>query len=847
MYTPPLSVSGKMGTVDPARVRLGRIRCLTDTVESLKVGANLPGPICFIPKTLTFEMSELKDSLSILENPKEGAKVMERVSESKPFKITCKGQPLFNSSGGWVKVISPYHQGWLLIQPNSKHLKVTIKVIPPATPATSTPEEATSKKHSEKKEATDWLRAVEQVCTLHFGKQPQLSNQDEEEVQKLRLPPPGWNLEADEELAHFLVQFETSGLSGLGNAAVQGNEHFAKIQASSEEDQIGDMLNPDLEDHYWESDGSQGEHWLRFHMKPGTVIQKFGLLVDSDDGSYLPRRVVVKGGTLGNLTVIATRNFSSIDYDTKELQLFLTPLSTFYEVIEVQFKTCYQGGIDCRIRGVSVMTQATSTIFMNSENLSKDVFTPERIARYPKLQPFQPEQLFYRGLLLKRIAHLLNLDLTYLLPRTKQKVSSKMDAVCLIRQLWPLSSQRNSMIQLILSETSTSSPSRPIIYINRIAAKQHQGDPSKDADCKKTVFNQVMHELKKHTKPSNYNFRWAGHWSQWWECKFIQEGIIDQGGGFRDSLADMADELCPSDPDSEVALPFFIRSPNQSQDSSNVYRDTYIPNPSCSVKDKYFFVGQLMGAMFRSQESLVLSLSQFVWKNLVGEPVSWTRDFVTIDSAEVKFIDSIETMKREKFEDSFEGALKFTTVLSDGETVPLVPGGGEELVTYDNRSKYCKMVKEQRMNENKMQIDAIRQGLVSVIPVELLNLVTWQELELKVCGNPEISVEALKKSTRYDSSLSEGCQTVKIMWEALEKFSNDDRSRFLRFITGRRRLPCTIFIDSAESPNSKLPTSATCSNTLYLPKYKNVDEAVDRLRYAAYNCVAIDTDMTPWD
>lgn len=837
-----------MGTVDPARVRLGRIRCLTDAVECLRAGVEVPGPICFVPKSLTFEISDLKDTLSILENPKEGSKVLEKISDGKTIKLTCRGLPLFNSSGGWVKVLAPYHQGWLLLQPSTKYLKANIKVIPPQNPSTASPDEPANKKHPDKKEPTDWLRAVEQICTLHFGKQPQLSDQDEDEVKKLRIPPPGWNLEADEELAHFLVQFGANGVSGFGaGKGVQGNEYFTKIEASSEEDQIGDMLDPDLEDHYWESDGSQGEHWLRFHIKPGTLIQKFGLLVDSDDGSYLPRRVVVKGGTVGDTKFITTRNFTTTDYNAKDLQLFLTPLNTYYEVIEVYFKSCYQGGIDCRIRGVAITTHTASTIFMESENLSKDVFTLERIARYPKLQPFQPEQLFYRGLLLKRIAHLLNLDLTYLLPRTKHKISSKVDAVCLIRQLWPLSSQRNSLIHLILGETSTSSPSRPVLNINRISAREHLGDPSKDPECKKTVFNQVMHELKKHTKPSSYNYRWAGNWSQWWECKFVQEGIIDQGGGFRDTLADMADELCPSDPDTEVALPLFIRSPNQSQDSSNAYRDTYIPNPGCSLKEKYFFVGQLMGAMFRSQESFILSLSQMVWKQLVGEPVSWTRDFVTIDSAEVKFIESIETMKREKFEDAFQGALKFTTVISNGETVPLMPGGGEELVTYDNRLKYCKLVKEQRMNETKAQIDAIRQGLTTVIPVELLNLITWQELELKVCGNPEISVVALKKSTRYDSSLSESCQTVKIMWEALEKFSDDDRSRFLRFITGRRRLPCTIFIDSAEDDNSKLPTSATCSNTLYLPKYRNVEEAVDRLRYASYNCVAIDTDMTPWD
>lgn len=35
------------------------------------------------------------------------------------------------------------------------------------------------------------------------------------------------------------------------------------------------------------------------------------------------------------------------------------------------------------------------------------------------------------------------------------------------------------------------------------------------------------------------------------------------GGGFRDSLADMAEELCPTEGDVLIPLPFFVRSPNQ--------------------------------------------------------------------------------------------------------------------------------------------------------------------------------------------------------------------------------------------------------------------------------------------
>ena len=230
--------------------------------------------------------------------------------------------------------------------------------------------------------------------------------------------------------------------------------------------------------------------------------------------------------------------------------------------------------------------------------------------------------------------------------------------------------------------------------------------------------------------------------------------------------------------------------------------------------------------------------------DLVGEPVTWTRDFVSVDSAEVKLIDSLETMSKEKF-DAFAGALDYSTVLSNGDTVSLI-GDGEKMVTYEDRLEYCRLVKERRMAESKAQLDAIRDGFTRVVPSDVLTLLTWQELEFKVCGNPEITIEALKKSARYNSGLSESNSRVKMMWEALEKFSNEERSRFLRFITGRRRLPCTIYIETADH-GSKLPTSATCSNTLYLPKYDSVEEAVDRLRYAAYNCVAIDTDLSHWD
>ena len=50
----------------------------------------------------------------------------------------------------------------------------------------------------------------------------------------------------------------------------------------------------------------------------------------------------------------------------------------------------------------------------------------------------------------------------------------------------------------------------------------------------------------------------------------------------------------------------------------------------------------------------------------------------------------------------------------------------------------------------------------------------------------------------YYDDLDESDIRVKYLWEALKLFSNEDRSRFLRFVTGRRRLPAPLVISSGK-------------------------------------------------
>ena len=48
-------------------------------------------------------------------------------------------------------------------------------------------------------------------------------------------------------------------------------------------------------------------------------------------------------------------------------------------------------------------------------------------------------------------------------------------------------------------------------------------------------------------------------------------------------------------------------------------------------------------------------------------------------------------------------------------------------------------------------MNAVRDGMASIIPVPLLSLVTSQHLEQLVCGMPNVSIDVLKKVVRFVS------------------------------------------------------------------------------------------------
>lgn len=61
--------------------------------------------------------------------------------------------------------------------------------------------------------------------------------------------------------------------------------------------------------------------------------------------------------------------------------------------------------------------------------------------------------------------------------------------------------------------------------------------------------------------------------------------------------------------------------------------------------------------------------------------------------------------------------------------------------------------------------------MATIIPIQLLSLFTWQELELNVCGKNKIDIQLLRENTRYQSGFSDEDEHIQMLWRTLESFT----------------------------------------------------------------------------
>lgn len=263
------------------------------------------------------------------------------------------------------------------------------------------------------------------------------------------------------------------------------------------------------------------------------------------------------------------------------------------------------------------------------------------------------------------------------------------------------------------------------------------------------------------------------------------------------------------------------------------------------------YLGALMGMSFRSGILLDLNISRFTWKQVVGEEVN-KDDLRLVDDHFVRQLDEIALKSKAMSEAEFAEEFKDYTmsiILSNDETVDLIPKGKTIPLTKDKVESYCAKALKMRLDESKIQIAALVEGIKETFDRDFLRIISWQFLEYRIMGLNEISIERLKEISGYSNCTVEH-EVVKRFWQVFEGFTNDERIGYLRFVWGRTRLPLkeeehveNHMIELNESWNTNmLPVGRTCFFRLQIPPYETVKKMKNKLMYSINHCRTIDAD-----
>ena len=265
----------------------------------------------------------------------------------------------------------------------------------------------------------------------------------------------------------------------------------------------------------------------------------------------------------------------------------------------------------------------------------------------------------------------------------------------------------------------------------------------------------------------------------------------------------------------------------------------------------YRFLGRVIGKAMFDRQIVSGHMVKHIYKHILGWPIQ----FKDLESIDEEYFNNLKQLQQlvENGEDLSMLCLDFTTshdIMGVRQEVELVKGGSEIEVDNDNFLEYVEAcLKYKLMDQVKPQLNELLLGFFDVIPEPLLTIFDFQELELLMCGLPEIDMEDWKAHTDYTGEFDGfGAEhpTCQWFWEVVEEFDQEMRARLLQFVTGTSGVPSRGFsVLQGNDGNIRLftihgvmlnvclyPRSHTCFNRIDLPLFETKEELHDKLKLA---------------
>ncbi|KDR82841.1 hypothetical protein GALMADRAFT_238445 [Galerina marginata CBS 339.88] len=268
-------------------------------------------------------------------------------------------------------------------------------------------------------------------------------------------------------------------------------------------------------------------------------------------------------------------------------------------------------------------------------------------------------------------------------------------------------------------------------------------------------------------------------------------------------------------------------------------------NPASGINPdhlSYFkFIGRCLGLAIFHRRFLDAYFVPSFYKMILGKHMA----LADLESVDADLHRSLVWMLANDITDVLDETFT-TTEERFGElvTIDLKPGGEDVPVTEENKKEYVDAVVEYRISRRvKEQFDAFMEGLLELIPRDLVNVFDERELELLIGGMSEIDMDDWTKFTDY-RGYEKTDQVIEWFWQCIRSWPAERKSRLLQFTTGTSRVPVNGFKDLQGSDGPRrftieksgdpqgLPRSHTCFNRLDLPPYQDYESLESKLLFA---------------
>ncbi|TRM60509.1 hypothetical protein BD626DRAFT_571583 [Schizophyllum amplum] len=269
-------------------------------------------------------------------------------------------------------------------------------------------------------------------------------------------------------------------------------------------------------------------------------------------------------------------------------------------------------------------------------------------------------------------------------------------------------------------------------------------------------------------------------------------------------------------------------------------------NPASGINPdhlSYFkFIGRCLGLTVFHRRFLDAYFVPSIYKMILGKHMT----LADLESIDADLHRSLNWMLENDITDVLEEMFSMTEErFGELVTIELKPGGEQVEVTEVNKKEYVDLVVEYRISRRvKEQFDAFMEGLLELIPMDLLHVFDERELELLIGGMSEIDMCGRLDEVYGLSGYEKTDQVIEWFWQCIRSWPAERKSRLLQFTTGTSRVPVNGFKDLQGSDGPRrftieksgdpagLPRSHTCFNRLDLPPYTDYESLETKLIYA---------------